>query len=45
MFGKGEENEVSTPHVLTMRPYVHIIPKYAKKGLLVKTCHFTLLKA
>ena len=44
MFGKREENEVSTPHVLSVRPYAHIIAKHAKKGYLVKTCHFTLLK-
>ena len=24
MFGKREENGVSTPHVLSMRPYAHI---------------------
>ena len=34
MFGK-EENGVSTPLVLSMRPYAHIIAKHAKKGHLV----------
>ena len=37
MFGKREENGVSTPHVLSMRLYGHIQAKHAKKGLLVKT--------
>ena len=44
MFGKREENGVSTPHVLSMRPYAHIQTKHAKKGLLVKTCLFTPLR-
>ena len=44
MFGKREENGVSTPQVLRMRQYAHIITKHAIKGHLVKTCHFTLLK-
>ena len=44
IFGKREENGVSTSHVLSMRPYAHIKAKHAKKGHLVKTCHFTLLK-
>ena len=43
MFGKKEENGVSTPHVLSMRPYAHIRAIHAKKGHLVKICHFTLL--
>ena len=34
--GKGEENGVSNPRVLSMRPYAHIQEKHAKKGLLVK---------
>ena len=41
--GKGEENGVSTPYLLSLRPYAHIQAKHAKKGLLVKTCHFTPL--
>ena len=44
MMGKRAENGVSTPHVLSIRPYDHIMSKHAKKGLLVKTCHFTCLK-
>ena len=44
MFGKKEETRVSRPLVLSMRSYAHIIGKHAKKGYLVKTCHFTLLK-
>ena len=43
-FGKREETGVSTPHVLSMRPYAHIISKHAKKGLLVKICHFIGIK-
>ena len=41
MFGKNKQNGVSTPHVLSMRPYAHIRAKHVKKGYLVKTCHFT----
>ena len=41
MFGKGEENGVSTPHVLCMRPYAHIISKYAKRDFYSK--HLILL--
>ena len=41
--GKKEENGVSTLLVLSMRPYAHIQAKHAKRGLLVKTCLFTLL--
>ena len=41
---KEEENGVSTPHVLSMRPYAHVLAKHTKKGLLVKTCHFTPLR-
>ena len=44
MFGENEENRVSTPHVLSMRPYPKIRTKHAIKGHLVKTRHFTLLK-
>ena len=44
MFGKKEENGVSTPHVPIMRPYEHIQAKQAKKRFIVKTCHFTLLE-
>ena len=44
MFGKREENGVSTLHVLCMRPHAHIQAKRAKNGLLVKTCHFNLLR-
>ena len=35
IFGKKEENAVSTPHVLSMRTYAHIIIKHAING------HFT----
>ena len=38
--GKGKENGVSTPHVLSMRPYAHIQAKHAKKGILVKHAIF-----
>ena len=31
IFGKREENGVSTPHVLSMRPYAHIMSKYTKR--------------
>ena len=41
---KREENGVSTPHVLSMRPYAHIQEKHDKKGLLVKTLHINLLR-
>ena len=44
MFGKREENGVSTPYVLSMRPYAHIQAKHSKKELLVKICHFTPLE-
>ena len=44
MFGKMEENGVSTSHVLSIRHYAHIQAKHAKKGLLVKTFHFNLLR-
>ena len=30
---KRKENGVSTPHVLIMRPYAHIIAKHAKKDI------------
>ena len=30
--GKKEENGVSTPHVLKIRPYAHIKAKHAKKN-------------
>ena len=33
MFRKREENGVSSPHVLSMRPYAHIQAKHVKKGL------------
>ena len=33
MFEKREENGVSTPYVLSMRPYAHIIAKHAKKDI------------
>ena len=42
MFGKIGEKGVITPHVRSMKPYVHITTKHVKKGYLVKTCHFTL---
>ena len=45
IFGKSEENGVSLLHVLCMRPYEHIKAKHAKKGVLVKTCHFISLKS
>ena len=44
MFGKMEENGVSTSHVLSIRHYAHIQAKHAKKGLLVKTCYFNHLR-
>ena len=44
MFGKMEEYGVSTPYVLSMRLYAHVMSKHAKKGLLVKTCPLTSLK-
>ena len=44
MCGTQEENGVSTPHVLSMRPYAYIRAKHANKGHLAKTCHFTPLK-
>ena len=44
MFGKREENGVSTPHVLSIRPYAHIKAKHAKKDHLLKTYHFTPFK-
>lgn len=34
MFGKREENGVSTPHVLSIRPYAHTQAKHAKMGIL-----------
>ena len=34
MFGKEDENGVSTPLVLSMTPYAHIIVKHAKNGTL-----------
>ena len=43
MFCKREENRDNNSHVLSMRPYAHIQAKHAKRGLLVKTCLFTLL--
>ena len=33
MFEKTGKNGVSTPYVLTMRPYAHIQANHAKKGL------------
>ena len=36
MFGKREENGVSTPHVLCMRSYAHAQGKHAKKDFLSK---------
>ena len=44
ILGKREENGVSTPHALSIRPYAHIISKHAKEGHLLETCHFTSLK-
>ena len=41
--GKREENGVSTPHVLGMRPYAHTQAKHAKRDFLVKTYHFNPL--
>ena len=40
MFGKREENGVSTSHVLCMRSYAHTKAKHATRIFLVKTCHF-----
>ena len=36
MFGKIEENGVSTPHVLSMGSYAHTQAKHAKKDFLSK---------
>ena len=36
MFGTREENEVITPHVLSIKSYAHTQVKHAKKGLLSK---------
>ena len=36
MFGKREENGVSTPHVLSMTPYSHTQAKHDKKDFLSK---------
>jgi len=36
MFGKREENGVSTPHVLSMRSYAHTQEKHDKRDILVK---------
>ena len=44
IFWKREENGVSTLDVLSMRPYTHIIAKYAKKGYIVITFHSIPLK-
>ena len=44
MMGKRAENGVSTPHVLSIRLYTHIMSKHAKTEIKLKTCHFTLLK-
>ena len=43
IFGKREENGVSTSHVLSMRLYAHIQEKHDKRDFLVKTCHFAPL--
>lgn len=37
---KRKENGVSTPHVLIMRPYAHIIAKHAKKGIFSENMSF-----
>ena len=34
IIGKGEENGVSNPHVLSMRSYAHTQAKHAKKDFL-----------
>ena len=44
MFVKEEENFVSMPFVLSMRPHAHIWSKHVKQGHLVKPCYFTPLK-
>ena len=44
VFGTKGENEVSMPDELSMKQYAHITTKYAKKGHLVKSCHFYLFK-
>ena len=36
IFGKREENGVSTPHVLSMGSYAHTQAKHAKKDFLSK---------
>ena len=42
MFGKKEENGVSTTHVLSMRSYAHKKAKHSKEGpFFIKTCYFT----
>ena len=45
IFGKREENELSTLHVLSMRTYAHTQAKHDKREFLVKTCNFTPLGA
>ena len=45
IFVEKEENGVSAPHVLNMRPYAHLTTKHAKKEHLVKSFHFTSLCA
>ena len=42
MFWKRKDNGVSTPHILSMRPYAYIQAKHAKKGLLDKNMSFYL---
>ena len=41
MLWKKGENGVSTPHVLSMRPYVQVPTKYAKKAHLMKSCYLS----
>ena len=36
MYGKKEENGVSTSHVLSMRSYAHTQAKHAKRDFLLK---------
>ena len=43
LFGKREENGVSTPYILSIRSYVHTQAKHATKGLFIKTCQITPL--
>ena len=43
MFGKMEENGVSTEHILNMRSYAHTQEKHEKKNFFIKTLQITPL--